>query len=920
MNRKLGVVLLALIGVAVAVWFAVGRGGGKRATPKPGPGTATAVTPTPRGAGGAEAPAGPRPVLARDSDPAGPMLLEGVVLDERDQPVAGADVWVSSAPPRRMQTEADGTFTFDKLLGRTYAVGARAGDRVGGPVSTRAAADAEPVVIRLRPGAVVRVTVTDAATTKPVAGATVTLADALESSAVTDGTGVAAIHGVGDGWIALTVAAPGFAPGAGNAVIGKTQREVEVAITVRAGAAVSGVVVDDRGQPVAAAKVWAKDASSWEGPGDRAAVTSDALGAFTIPAVAPGSYRLVASDEKHAPGQSELVTVDRDRGATGVKIVLAAAARITGTVYTADSQPAPYATVRVSSTDWSNDFVYRQAAADDRGEFVIDALPRRPLRLRGESELATSKIVDVDLTNTPEKTGVKLVLDQAGAIAGIVVDSAGEPVAEASVTAVPDFMSGETATADLVLASSSAATTDGGGRFTLRGLAEGSYRLAASREGHAERTAWGKDATTARTGATDVKLVLPTPGGVRGKLVLAKGGAPELALVRAGWEYRATTRDGTFELGAMAPGKYDLKISGPDFAEVTKGDLEIVAGQIKDLGTITVSGGRTITGRVVDGKGAPVAGARVMVGRMLFGDGKAMGGDDDAQASQVGMRTAKTADDGTFTLRGVSPSGGSILAEHATRGRSLAIPVTRGMADVADVELTLRGFGSLAGTITRKGAPVPNATITATSMGSTAQAVFVQAGPDGRFVIDRVPEGPTRIQAAVQVMMSSINASRVVTVVLGKPTDASIEIPAGEIKLTIGVEPEPGATVNAAFVMLMRGTFTATTGSQLLDAAIGAVPADNEGSAAQSFWLPPLAIPVWSDLMAGTYSLCAVPITGNVIGDTTIAERALDNMDRLIARCKPALLTPTPAEQKITIRLPSQPLPTPGEGPDAGVP
>jgi hypothetical protein len=205
-------------------------------------------------------------------------------------------------------------------------------------------------------------------------------------------------------------------------------------------------------------------------------------------------------------------------------------------------------------------------------------------------------------------------------------------------------------------------------------------------------------------------------------------------------------------------------------------------------------------------------------------------------------------------------------------------------------------------------------------MGSTAQAVFVQAGPDGRFVVDRVPEGPTRVQVSVQVMMSSINASKVVTVAVGKPTDASIEVPAGEIKLTIGVEPEAGATVNAAFVMLMRGTFSATTGSQLLDAAIGAVPADNAGSAAQSFWLPPFAIPEWSDLLAGTYTLCAVPITGVVIGDSTVFERALDNMDRLVAVCKPALLTPTPAEQKITIRLPSQPLPAPGDGPDAGVP
>ncbi len=95
---------------------------------------------------------------------------------------------------------------------------------------------------------------------------------------------------------------------------------------------------------------------------------------------------------------------------------------------------------------------------------------------------------------------------------------------------------------------------------------------------------------------------------------------------------------------------------------------------------------------------------------------------------------------------------------------------------------------------------------------------------------------------------------------------------AGEVKLTIDVEPEPGATVNAAFLVLMRGAFSATTGSQVLDAAIGAVPADDAGSAGQTFWFPPLAIPSWSDLMPGNYTVCGVPITGNVM-DPTLTER-----------------------------------------------
>ncbi len=917
-------IVLGVLGLAAAiaaVWFFLRRSDHHAPTTKPTAGTATAPRPSPASTGGSERAGGPTPILTRDTDPDGPLRIEGLVLDERDQPVAGAEVWLSSSPTRTVKAESDGSFAFDKLLGRTYSVGARSGALIGGPVSTRVAADAEPVVIRLRPGATLTVTVHDAGAGAPIAGATVTLSAMTEPTATTDAAGVATFVGVADGWTAVTATAPGYASAAGTTVIGKTQLTAELALTLRTGVAVSGIVVDDRGGSVAGAKVWARDASSWDyGSGDRGAVTSAADGTFTIAAVAPGSYRLQGTDETHAPGQSELVTVAADHATTGVKVVLAAAARITGTVFSADGAPAPYATIKVSSTEWSTDMTYRQAAADDRGQFVVEALPRKPLRLRAESETAASKITDVDLATQPERTGVKLVLDQTGSIAGVVVDRDGQPVAESSVSAVPDFLSDERPRQDFILASSSATTTDGGGRFVLRGLEDGSYRLAASRGGHGDRTAWGTDSVVARTGATDVRLVLPTPGGLRGKVSVTGGSAPSLALVAAGWEYRVTTKDGTFELGGMNPGKYDLRISGPDFAEVTRGDVVVSDGKITDVGTITVTAGRNLRGRVVDPKGAPIEGARVLVGKMIFGDGKTSGGNDPDGAEQAGLRTGTTGADGTFAVRGISKDGGVVVAEHTTAGRSIAIELRPGTEDVENVTLTLRGYGVVTGQVTRKGQPVAGATVSATPIGSSGQAVFVQSGTDGRFVMDRVPEGSTAVQAMQTAMMSAVSASRTIVVVAGAPTDASIDIPAGDNELTVEVGPQPGATVNAAWLLLMRGSFAATNGKQLMDAFLAAQGTDSGGAAGMEIWLGTSSFPTFRELVPGAYSVCAIPITGSLM-DQQLMARVQNNLDKLDATCKGVTVAPTPKAQSYKLLLPSMtPLPAPGTEVDAGTP
>jgi hypothetical protein len=139
----------------------------------------------------------------------------------------------------------------------------------------------EPVVIRLREGSTLEVRVTAEADGAAVSGATVSLSEAGEPSKATGGDGVALFKGVGSGWSVVTGRAAGFAPSTSITTIGAPGTSQELAVALRKGAAVSGKVVDEAGNPVAAAEVSLDDASSAFGNGgDKTASGDD--GTFTL--------------------------------------------------------------------------------------------------------------------------------------------------------------------------------------------------------------------------------------------------------------------------------------------------------------------------------------------------------------------------------------------------------------------------------------------------------------------------------------------------------------------------------------------------------------------------------------------------------------------------------------------------------------
>lgn len=922
MRRTLVAGLVALVVALLLVWFFWLRDRGDDKKPDKAGGSARSAkvekpktpekAPEPK-----EAPRGNLPKWALDLDKEGPLTLEGQVVGPDGKGVAQAEVWLSSVPPRTATTEDDGTFSFEKLVGRTYALSAKSGDLIGGPIQHKLSAKSDPVVLRLAEAAAVHVTVVDE-DKKPIQGVEVSSGYTVEAKQKTDAKGEATLKPVSPGYAMVEAKAEGYAPGGGFTTVGSAGSVAKLTITMHKGYAISGRVIDESGKPIAKVRVavaggqrfdWTEFAE--RGENNPSSSTTDEQGKFKIAAVAAGTHVLYASDGEHAPARSAPVTVD-ERPVTGIEITMKQGGVLSGTVVDATDKPVPYATVRIAGAgERMAQVSARQATTDEKGAFEIRGIERTKLQARAESETAASKLVDFDLTDKPEHANMKLVLDVTGTISGIVIDDKGAPVSEVQVNAFPDILGGASIDG-IALAGMSSATTDGAGAFKITGLPDGAYRLWAARASAGGWGGWGgREATSAKTGDKNVKIKLSSPGSIKGSIAIDGLGPPKIATVAVGWQAPTPAQDGKFEIKELDPGTYDLTIRGPDFALFIKRDVIVEAGKTFDAGTITVHRGRKITGRVVDKSGKPVSGATIKVGELIvFSDDTAKKSDSDDDDNDIDemspIKTATSDGDGRFSIIGLTNKATSVAADHATAGRSPSVGIPEGAGDPPQITLALRGFGSISGKVTQKGKPLSGVSVTHSSKSAGAQLSGAQTDDQGNFTLKKVPEGTVTLQAMQQKMMSLKSTTITVQVAAGKETKANIDIPVGQIKLTIKLTPASGAKVDAAQVFLFTGAVVPANGKQLLDSFIAG------GAQGMKFWFgagKPDA--EFDELVPGDYSVCSIPITGDM-NDPQFMMRINENAQTLKVYCKQARIPASPLAQTFSQELPAMsPLPAP---------
>jgi protocatechuate 3,4-dioxygenase beta subunit len=851
-------------------------------------------------------PKGAAPKWSFDADPEGPLRLEGQVIDDKGAGVGGAEVWLASSPPRQAKTEADGSFVFDKLVGRTYSVSARSGDRVGGPRSYKLTEHSEPLVLQLVRGATADVHVIDEHQVA-VVGADVKASEANATAVKTNDHGDAHLTGITPGWVEVEANAPGYARSTKFATLGSTGASGHIELTLRRGAAISGRVVDEAGKPLAKVFVSVEGgAGAWGLRNEQAdSQTTDDKGKFSFSAVAPGRVTLTASDNEHAPTPSTPITVAADHPVSDVTITMKAGGAVAGVVVDNAGNPAPFATLRlagkaVGSRTW------RQTTTDRAGKFEVRGLSRIKLQARAESDTAATPITDIDLSGKAEARDLRLVLSIEGTIRGTVVDDAGQAVAEAQVNAFPDLLSGESPEA-LSIAGMSSATTDGGGGFAIHGLPTGSYRLWADRVGHSRMQAWGAQGATAKTGDDNVRIVLPGTGSLIGKLALATGSPPKSAFVQLGNEAStpASPSDGTFRLDNVTAGPYTMRIYGPEFSELDRHDIKVEVGKVTDLGSILLVRGRQLTGTVIDPSGNPAVGATVKVGQMLF-TSAAVTDSASAFEDMQGIRTTTTDQNGQFSIPGVPEVATVVQAYLGNVGCSLAQPVPAGTDDPPPVSIQLRGFATITGKVTMQGQPQANVAISDALQNGGAQATFVRTAADGTFTLTQTPEGTHVISAMLPGLMSMKSTSQTVTVAAGQTATVLIDIPVGTVTLTVNVAPLPNNEVDAAQVFLLQGTVAIATAKELLD---GFFQGSLQG---MKIWFGVgKPMPTFDQLVPGNDTVCAIPITGNIT-DPVFQQQLQANMQGLKVYCSPVVVAAAPTAQSTAVQLPAMlPLPPP---------
>lgn len=908
-RNKVIAILVVICLAAFAFWFQ-SRKGEKKETKETAsaPTTEGEAAPKPRAEGKKQDNRrGEVEVLFAD-DPEGTLRLEGQVVTEGELPVAGAIVSIDSRPPRFTKSEEDGSFAFDKLVGKSYDLVARSTEGVAGPITAKLSESNEPVILTLSAGASVSVQVVTADKPEGLAGALVELRGIDVQSTTTDQKGNAVFSQVPVDRYSIVATADGFAPGRTRVGISRAGATATARLELKGGARVAGVVVDPDGKPLAGARVVYRGLSDRSLRANRRldAVVSDKAGQFAIPALPKGSFTFTASAEGYAPGASDTILLDGATETTGVEVRMEPGATLRGRVVNTAGQPVPGARVRVSVQTQGmrgrgRRGGVRQIFTDEEGAYELTGLPRKPHDVIAVHDNASSEIQAAALGQDPYEVEMNITLDIDGVVAGIVVDTTGEPLPGAQITLFPDFRKGARRSgSEWRLRGMSTALADSGGRFEIGGLKpDEDYRVRATPATSTSRDrAWLTDGVEARTGDTDVKVVLPADGGIKGKVAFANGEPPDLFTVSVGWR-RGTpfsTKDGSFELTELPPQEFTATIQGPGFDQ-RRIKVEVEEGKTADLGTITVAQGRRVVGRVVDSNGSGVQGANVSAGRMVTGDGSGTStGQGRGHPLARDTKRAVSDENGDFAISGVGLGDMSVVADHETLGRSVPFTVQMSSESITAVQLTILKTGTLEGIVRKSGSPEPDVFVTATSTKAPSVAFNVATGPDGAYRFDRLAPDTYRVKAmaAGSPMRGMSFYSELVDILPDATAKLDIELDSGPTTLHVALKADE--ELNFSRLAILPGAVQAATAREL-EATVGA-GTGFEGSGMSIRGQPAQA----TGLSKGPYTVCATVYPPQVSGMGGVMDYMKREGDNLVVQCESVVIGDA-AEQNMTMKV-----------------
>jgi protocatechuate 3,4-dioxygenase beta subunit len=529
-----------------------------------------------------------------------------------------------------------------------------------------------------------------------------------------------------------------------------------------------GLVVDERDRPVSDVEVQAaltlgsRMQRSFDLMPSGGLARSNAAGRFRLRDLAAGSaYELSLKKDGYAPARLEIPPLEPDRPAE-IRVVLKAGRLCFGRVLDGSNRPVAGARVKLEPAQAKDPRIaiarrLRQGG-DDSAESVSGASGRFELRdlPAGSYDLAVKARGFASLTVpgliVPEGQGATdlgtVALAPGIGVAGVVVDSRGQPIAGAEVRAATPqspssfiFRSVETTPADAVSAAD--------GSFVLEDRSTGEILdIAVTHPDYGPGSAPGVSVPASQP----IRITLPATRRVEGRVVTPDGqplsGATVLAsemilrslggsqMMGSNRFHRAVTTDeGTFSISGVAPGPIQLRVSLAGYQNAEREGLEVKPGE--DLFVeLTLEPGATVEGRVLNAAGDPVVRATV---RAQEGG---MGGAAFVMMSGMGNSTDA---DGRYLLEGVKPGQRTLVAQAEGMPRAVRdIEVKPGRNTL---DFTLAGGHEVTGRVTDESGTGIAGAMVFLREGMRFDAPRTLSGADGSFTLTAVPDGKYRATA-----------------------------------------------------------------------------------------------------------------------------------------------------------------------------
>ncbi|HET7436985.1 MAG TPA: carboxypeptidase-like regulatory domain-containing protein [Thermoanaerobaculia bacterium] len=668
-----------------------------------------------------------------------------VVAADGTTPVAGVSIEADDWPVAK--SGDDGSFTIAHLKPNWTRIEAHSGNLL----AVRAGSDSA-TTFKLAKSATILGNVSDGKTQSAVAGATIALspearfvaASSLEVQ--TDAKGNYSFNGIAPGRYRVTVSHPSYATAMSSAAASAGQ-SVTKSLTVAPLARISGVVVDEQKQPVAAAAVRTEtneDPMMRMGPGrmfPQQRTLSGPDGRFTTKTESEGNVTMIAVKKGYPEARSETLKIAAAERKSGVVLTIPRGFAVSGRVTDKDERPLSGISVRAAeSQGGAAGMMIRRTVIlggprDDEDDMLVKTASDGTYTVR-------VKEGSYDVTFRGSGYAAKTVPNVAVANDGKTVDATLEPSVEITGRVTRNGVGVEGVNVfgfgggEMVRPVS----TGPDGSFSLTDLSPGTLRVNFTKQDD-----FIEQSRNLTAPARDVVIELPAGGRVTGRVVdkntkqpltsfsagisMSRGGGG-MMMISPPQMKNFTSDDGSFTLDNVPAGPMTIMASAPGYVTARVPNITVEEGKTVSNVEVPLDSGSRIVGRVTGPNGAALSGVTV----------RQSGNDPLARAARfMGDGGATTDASGEFAIEAVEPGQKTLEFSHPKYLDAEKTVNVTGREVRVDMQLS-SGMDVRGVVVTEGGVPVSDAIVSA----SSGTGTFQRARSDANGAFDLSSMSPGR--------------------------------------------------------------------------------------------------------------------------------------------------------------------------------